>query len=417
MGPTSSQPVVRKSLSVRQTFVALKHPNYRLWFIGQTVSLIGTWMQTTAQGFLIFQLTHSAVYLGYVGFASGLPSWLFMLYGGVIADRVPRRKLMVITQSVMMILAFILATLAFLDIVQPWHIIILAFLLGTANAFDAPARLALIPELVEREDLSNAIALNASMFNLGTVIGPAIAGVAYALAGPAWCFTLNGISFLAVIAALLFMQLPPHIFKPRTTSALSDIKEGIRYMLANDIIITVIAIIAVTSLFGLALVTLMPAWAVNILGGDATTNGWLQSARGGGALAGALMVASLVHFKVKGRLVTIGSFVLPLCLLVFTFVRWLPLSLAALAGAGLGMILIFNSANALVQSQTPDQLRGRVMSVYSLIFFGSMPLGALLAGSIAEFIGEPMTGVLCATVVLIFAIAIWVFVPKLRQLE
>ena len=153
------QPIARKSLSWQQTFVALKHRNYRLWFVGQTVSLIGTWMQTTAQGFLIFQLTHSSVYLGYVGFASGLPSWLFMLYGGVIADRVLRRNLMVITQSMMMILAFILAALTFLKVVQPWHIIILAFLLGTANAFDAPARLALVPELVEREDLSNAIAL------------------------------------------------------------------------------------------------------------------------------------------------------------------------------------------------------------------------------------------------------------------
>ncbi len=414
---TSPQPTARKSLSWQQTFVALKHRNYRLWFIGQTVSLIGTWMQTTAQGFLIFQLTQSSVYLGYVGFASGLPSWLFMLYGGVIADRLPRRNLMVVTQSVMMILAFILATLTFLDIVQPWHIIILAFLLGVANAFDAPARLALVPELVEREDISNAIALNASMFNLGTVIGPAIAGVAYALAGPAWCFTLNGISFLAVIAALLFMQLRPHIFKPRTTSALTDIKEGIRYILASDIILTVITIVAVTSLFGLALVTLMPAWAVKILGGDATTNGWLQSSRGIGALGGALMVASLVHFKVKGKLVTIGSFVLPLCLLLFTFMRWLPLSLAALAGAGLGMIMIFNSSNALVQSQIPDELRGRVMSVYSLIFFGSMPLGALMAGSVAGFIGEPMTGMLCAVITLIFAVIIWIFVPKLRQLE
>ena len=411
------QPIASKSLSWQQTFVALKHRNYRLWFVGQTVSLIGTWMQTTAQGFLIFQLTHSSVYLGYVGFASGLPSWLFMLYGGVIADRVPRRNLIVITQSMMMILAFILAALTFLKVVQPWHIIILAFLLGTANAFDAPARLALVPELVEREDLSNAIALNASMFNMGTVIGPAIAGVAYALAGPAWCFTFNGVSFLAVIAALLLMRLPPHIFKPRITSALSDIKEGIRYILANDIIRTVITIVAVTSLFGLALVTLMPAWAVKILGGDATTNGWLQSARGMGALAGALMVASLVHFKVKGKLVTIGSFVLPLCLLLFTFMRWLPLSLAALAGAGLGMIMIFNSSNALVQSQIPDELRGRVMSVYSLIFFGSMPLGALMAGSIAGFIGEPLTGIFCATVALIFAIVIWIFVPKLRQLE
>jgi MFS family permease len=170
-----------------RTFAALRYPNYRLWFQGQIVSLFGTWMQTTAQGFLVFELTHSPAYLGYVGFAAGVPAWLLTLYGGVIADRVPRRTLMTITQTAMMSFAFILAALTFLHIVQPWHILVLSFLLGTANSFDAPARQAFVGEMVDREDLTNAIALNATMFHTATAIGPAVAGATYALFGPAWC--------------------------------------------------------------------------------------------------------------------------------------------------------------------------------------------------------------------------------------
>ena len=179
--------------SLRRTFTALKYPNYRLWFWGQMISMLGTWMQITAQGFLIYDITRSPVYLGYVGFASGLPTWVFMLYGGVIADRFSRRKILVITQSIMMALAAILAILTFTSLVQPWHIIVLAFLLGTANAFDAPSRVSFVNELVDKPDLTNAIALNSTMFNTATATGPAIAGIAYAVAGPAWCFTINAV--------------------------------------------------------------------------------------------------------------------------------------------------------------------------------------------------------------------------------
>ena len=202
-----------------QTFSSLQHPNYRLWFTGQVISIVGTWMQATAQGFLVYELTHSAAFLGLVGFASGAPSWLFTLYGGVIADRVSRRKLLIIAQSAMMVLAFLLAFLVFTDLVRPWHVVVLAFLLGVANAFDAPARQAFVVELVGRADMTNAIALNSSVFNIGTVIGPAIAGLVYSWLGPAWCFTINGISYLAVIGALLLMRLaaiprPPRVRKP-----------------------------------------------------------------------------------------------------------------------------------------------------------------------------------------------------------
>lgn len=404
-------------LGFSQTFAAFRHRNYRLWFIGQLISLVGTWMQTTAQGYLVFQLTHSPMYLGYVGFAAGVPSWLFMLYGGVIADRIPRRRLLIITQSVMMLLAFVLAGLTFTNLVRPWHIVLLALALGVVNAFDAPARQSFVFEMVGREDLANAIALNSSMFNLATVVGPAVSGLVYALVGPAWCFTINGLTFLGVIIALLLMHLQPFVAPARTTAALEDLREGLGYIRDHLPIRTLIGVAAIISLFGMAFMTLIPAWAVSVLGGDETTNGWLLSARGLGALSGALMVAALGRINYKGRLLTIGLFVFPVMLLVFALVRWLPLSLLALVGVGWGFMVLFNMANTLIQTIVPDELRGRVVSVYTLSFFGLMPLGALLAGGVAEVIGEPLTLILSALISLGFAIFLWLRVPALRRLE
>ena len=311
----------------RRTFAALKHPNYRLWFWGQMTSLFGTWMQTTAQGFLIYELTHSPQYLGYVGFAGGAPSWILTLYGGVVADRVPRRALLVVTQTVMMILAFILAALSFLGVVQPWHIIILAALLGIANSFDAPARQAFVSEMVSREDLTNAIALNATMFNTATAVGPAVAGIAYALFGPGWCFTLNGISFIAVIVALRRMNLRVEAHPRRRSGAFGELKEGIHYVATHSVIRVIIGMIAVTSMLALALNTLIPAWSVHILGGGAALNGLLLSARGFGSLLGALTIATLGRFAFRGRLLTYGSLIYPILLLAFAFLRWIPLGI------------------------------------------------------------------------------------------
>lgn len=402
---------------LKQTFAALQYPNYRLWFIGQLASLVGTWMQSTAQGYLIFQLTQSPAYLGYVGFAAGVPSWLLMLYGGVVSDRVSRRKLLIITQSLMMVLAFILAALAFLGIVQPWHIILLALGLGIVNAFDAPARQSFVLEMVDREDLGNAIALNSAMFNSATAVGPAIAGLAYAALGPAWCFTLNGLSFIAVILALTAMRLPA--FKPqiRRTSAVTELKEGMKYVVSHPVIRVIILTIAIYSLFGMAYATLIPAWAVDILGGNATTNGLLQSARGIGSLVGALMIASMGRFKFKGKLLTLGTFVFPALLLGFAGIRSTPLSLLALVGVGWGSMIMFNMANTLVQTHVPDELRGRVMGLYSLTFFGSAPISALVAGSLADRIGSPETVVITALISLAFAIGLFTFVPRLRNLQ
>jgi MFS family permease len=407
----------RPRMSMRQTFAALQHRNFNLWFRGQIISLMGTWMQQTAQGYLIFELTRSPAYLGYVGFAAGVPAWLFTLYGGVIADRFDRRKLLLITQTSMMILAFILAGLVFSGLVQPWHILVLAFALGVANAFDAPARLAIVSEMVAREDLTNAIALNATMFNTGSAVGPAVAGLAYALIGPAWCFMLNGLSFIGVIAALLLMKIAPRSIAARRGSAWNELMEGMRYIAASSTIRTLILLVSITALFGISSTTLFPAWAVSILGGDATTTGLLQSARGVGALASALMIASLGRFKFKGRLLALGSIAFPLLMLAFAFVRWIPLTLLVLVGSGVAIILVMNLANALVQTLAPDELRGRIMAIYSLTFFGLMPVGALWAGAAAEVAGEPIAVILGAAITLAFAVALWFFAPWLRKLE
>lgn len=403
--------------TVQQTFAALRHPNYRLWFLGQLISLAGSWMQTTAQGYLVFELTQSPAFLGYVGFAAGIPSWVFILYGGVIADRVPRRTVIMLAQSAMMVLAFTLAGLVVTGLVQPWHVIVLALLNGVANAFDAPARQAFVVELVERDDLTNAIALNSTMFNAAAVVGPAIAGVIYALLGPAWCFTLNGLSYLAVIAALLAMHLPAFVAKPRVGSTTDQLRLGLSYVKGEHATRTLILNMAVVGLFGISLVTLFPAWSVNVLGGDVRTNGLLLSARGLGAMSGALMIASMGQRAARGRVWTIGSFVLPLSMAAFAAVRWLPLSLALLVCLGWGFMVVANSSNALVQTRVPDDLRGRVMGIFTLTFFGGMPLGSLLAGAMAQRIGEPATVLINASVVLLASTLIFWRLPYIRKLR
>jgi MFS family permease len=400
-----------------QTFAALRHPNYRLWFFGQMISLFGTWMQATAQGFLVYQLTGSPAYLGVVGFAAGVPSWIFTLYGGVVADRVSRRTLLLVTQAVMMALAFMLAALVALGTVEPWHIAALAFALGVANAFDAPARLAFVRELVDREDMTNAIALNATMFNMGSFAGPAVAGLAYALVGPAWCFALNGLSFVGVIAALLLMRIPAQQRRATGGSAWQELREGLRYITGTPVVRTLILLAGATGLFGISFATLFPVWATDILGGDAATNGLLQSARGLGALISALAIASLGRFTFKGRLLTAGSFLFPALLIVFALVRSIPLALLVLVASGIAVILVMNLANALVQSLVPDGLRGRVMAVYSMTFFGSMPLGSLWAGWLAELAGAPLAMISGAVAALLVAALIWLLTPEIRALE
>jgi predicted MFS family arabinose efflux permease len=400
-----------------QTFEALRYPNYRLWFFGQMLSLFGTWMQSAAQGYLVYQLTHSSAYLGYVGFAAGIPVWLFTLFAGVVADRLPRRRLLLLTQSYMMLLAMVLAALTFTHVVKPWHIVLLAFLLGSGNAFDAPARQAFVLEMVARGALGNAIALNSAMFNMAIALGPALGGLAYAAFGPGWCFTLNGLSFLAVIGALLAMRLGPLQLQQPNGTAFRELKEGLVYTASHPSIRVLIGIVAVMSLFGMSFVTLIPAWAVSILHGDARTNGLLLSARGVGALASSLAIAALSERWRRGRVLVLASLVFPATLLAFSFVRHLAPALLMLTAVGASMILIYNLANTLIQILAEDRLRGRVMSLYSLSILGLTPVGALLVGTLAQAIGEPNTVLLGASACLVCAALVWFRFPALRDLK
>lgn len=397
-----------------QTFAALRHKNYRTWFVGQLFSMIGTWMQSAAEGYLIYELTRSPAYLGYVGFIGGVPMLLFTIYGGLIADRISRRTLLVMTQAAMMVLAFILGILVFTGVVAPWHILILAFLLGVANAFDAPARQSFVIELVDREDLTNAISLNAALFNTANILGPAFGGLIYALVGPGWCFTINGFSFVAVIGALLLIRLPQFTAPPRR-NAMADLKEGFRFVRDHTTVRLLIVTVGMVSLFAFSILTLIPAWATEVLRGDVRTNGLLLAARGAGALTGALTLASLAGRRIREKFWSMGIAVIPVGMVVFSVVRNLVFSLAVLAIMGWGMIVLVNNSNALIQQQLPDHLRGRVMGIYTMIFLGGQPVGSLIIGWIAAGLSEPIALQVFAAVLLAFAMWISLRHKEIRE--
>ncbi|MCC6147805.1 MAG: MFS transporter [Anaerolineaceae bacterium] len=401
---------------ISQTFTALRHRNYRIYLIGQVFSLSGTWMQFAAQGYLLYELTKSPAYLGYVAFIDGVPAWLFTLYGGIIADRIPRRTLLLITQSFMMTLAFILSALVFTDLVAPWHILVLAFFLGVGNAFEAPARQSFTIELVTREDLTNAISLNAAMFNAANIVGPAIGGLVYAWVGPGWCFSINGLSFIAVILALVLIRLP-RFTPPPQRNIMMDVQEGFQFIRQDATVRFLILAVGIVSIFSFSLQTLIPAWATNVLKGDVRTNGMLLAARGAGALMGALTLASLSGRNIRGKLWLIGSFVLPLGMLSFSWVRNLPISLIMLATTGWAMMALANNTNALIQSGVPDHLRGRVMGIYTLVFLGFAPVGSLIIGWLATWLGEPAALQIFAAVLLTFAVWVTLRHPEIRALR
>jgi len=414
--PTSASPPVKARRS--STFAALRYRNYRLWFFGQATSLVGTWMQSVAQGWLVYQLTDSKLALGAISFAGSIPTLFLMLPAGVLADCFPKRKLLLMTQTAMMLCAFALAALAASGVLQVWHIGVLAFGLGIANSFDAPARQSLAVEMVEdRRDMMNAIAMNSTMFNLARIAGPAIGGVVLAHLGAVWCFALNGLSFLAVLVALWRMRLPQVALAPQNEPFATQIVTGLRYIWGSTPIRTIIALVGVSSLFGLSYATLMPAYVVDVLHVGEAGLGSLSAAVGVGALIGSLAVASLGSFRRKGLLLAAGSLIFPLALLFFAQTRYLPLSLACLALVGFGFVMQNATSNTLVQSIVPDDLRGRVMGAYTLTFFGTTPFGALLAGTLAQALGPALAVVLSAGVTLAFAAGVLLATPVLRRLE
>lgn len=400
------------------TFTALRYPNYRRWFIGQVLSLMGTWMQGVAQGWLVYEMTGSRLALGTISFVSSLPTLFFMLPAGAVADRTSRRNMMLVTQTVMMIGAFILALFTGTKTLQVWYIAVIGFVLGIANAFDSPARMALTVELIEdRRDLQNAIALNSTMFNLARVVGPAIGGLILAAVGATWCFVLNGLSFVAVLIALAGMRLNETAKPPRTRHFAAEIGDGLRYVWDTKAVRALVAMVAIMSIFGFSYAVLMPAYAVDVLGVGEAGLGVLTAAVGGGALVGSLTVASLTRSRRKGWQLTFGSLLFPISLIGFAYSRSFLLSIIILVFVGFGFIIQNTTGNTLVQALVPDELRGRVMSVYSLMFMGAMPIGSLLAGTLAEAYGTTPTIVFGALVTLAFAVYTLIFQPQVRQLE
>jgi MFS family permease len=396
----------------------MRHRNFRLWFLGQTLSQMGTWMQSVAQGWLVYDLTGSKFALGAISFVGTLPTLFLMLPAGALADRVPRQRVLLFTQATMMILAFILAALAATGTLQVWHVGLLAAGLGIANSFDAPARQALAVEMVEdRRDLMNAIALNATIFNLARVVGPAVGGVVLAALGAAWCFALNGLSFLAVIVALLMMKLPQARCEVRVEPLTAQIAAGIKYVLENPSVRTMTMLVAVASLFGFSYAVLLPAFAVDVLRVGEAGLGGLNAATGLGALIGSLIVASAGKFRRKGLLLTAGSLVFPATLLFFAFSHSFWISAALLSVVGLAFVAQNATCNTLIQSIVPDSLRGRVMAVYMLMFFGTAPFGALQAGAVAQALGPAAGVAVGAGITLAFALVILFAAPFLRRVE
>jgi MFS family permease len=384
------------------TFSSLRdHPNFRLYWIGACLSNVGTWMQSVAQGWLVYQLTGSALDLGIVTFAGTIPVLFLSLVGGALADRVDRRWLMIWSQTGMMILAFILTALTFLGIETVIDIVVLAFFNGICNAFNIPVRQSIIVDLVPRKDLQNALALNSAQFQTSRLFGPALAGIVLALTGPAWCFLINGISFLTVIAALYFLKVPPRVIKP-TKSMLRNVGEGLRYVKNTPTILGLILIALVPGIFGQPYQVMMPALALGVLNSNATGLGLLQSGAGAGALVGALFIASLTRSRIRGR-IQLGALVLyGIMLLALSQSRWLPLSILFVFGVGLAS-MSYNSLNqTFVQTLAQDDMRGRVTSVLMLSTIGIQPLGAILAGLIGENFGVPYVfvvgGIVCVLV-------------------
>ena len=368
----------------RRMFSALAHRNYRLFFSAQIVSLTGTWMQLIAESWLVYLLTESAFALGLIRFLHTVPVTVFTVFAGVIADRFDKRRILLLTQSLSMVFAFVLAGLTFADVVTIYHVGILALLLGMAQAFDIPARQSFVVEMVGKKDLMNAIALNSTVFNGARVVGPAVGGLVLGAFSVATCFLANAISFAAVILGYLGMQMPAKQKVAHTGSVRAATGEAIAFVRSSRPIRWVLVLVATLSLFGTPYVVLMPIFAVEVLGLEETGFGLLMSANGIGAFLGAVSLTTLGNYPNKLRLVFTGAFGFAASLFIFGRSELIWLSTFAIGCAGWFMILFFSSANTLVQTLVPDALRGRVMGIYSFCFIGLSPFGSLLAGSVAR---------------------------------
>jgi MFS family permease len=389
--PSGSDDLRPSLLSVFQ------HRNYRLFFVGQSISLLGFWMQAIAQSWLVYRLTDSAFLLGVVGFAGQAPMLFFTPLAGVIADRLDRRRILQVTQTVMMGSASVLALLTLSGAIQVWQVVVLAFVSGTANAFDVPTRQSFTVEMVGRIDLPRAIALNSIMFNAARLVGPAIAGLLVATVGEGWCVALNATSYIAVLVSLAMIRVE-QAPKREPSHPLTDLREGFVYVTTHPQTRTLLLLLASSSLFGTSYLTLMPVFARDILHGGSDLLGYLMAAVGAGALLGAISISRLPH-AVLSRVPFLASAGFGAALVAFSQSEMLWLSLALLVPAGFGMMAMGVATNTLIQSSIADAMRGRVMAYYVMSFIGMVPISALVAGWVSHQIGAPDTlalgGILC----------------------
>ena len=394
----------------RHTFRALRHRNYRLFFWGQLVSLIGTWMQQTAMSWFVYEITGSKLLLGAVAAVGSAPMMLFSIWGGALADLYPKRSILVMTQSAQMICAFLLAAGAWAGFARPIFIIVIAALNGIAMGFDMPARQAFTVEMTSREDLLNAISLNSSIVNGARVVGPSVAGVLIGAVGVTMCFFLNGVTFIAVIAGLLMMRLPPFHRPTHLPSAGEHAWNGIVYSVKHQRVRTILLLFLAVGVFGWSYAVLMPAFAKDVLGRGANGYGLLMSASGTGALAGALIVATWGHVLAPRKLALGGLWLFSVALLAFSLMRNFYAALVFLFIAGFGMLLFFSISNTVLQTIVPDEMRGRVMGVWALVFGAMIPLGSVEAGAVAHWFGTPFAlafgAIVCALSALVTLIVI-----------
>ncbi len=402
----------------RFIFRALSHRNYRLFFGGQSISLIGTWMQQIAVSWLAYRLTDSAVGLGVVGFSTRIPALVFAPFTGVLADRWNRHRTLVVTQTLSMIQALILAALVLTELITIWEVIVLSLFLGTINALDVPVRQSFIVDMVESgEDLSNAIALNSTMVNGARLIGPSVAGVLIAAVGEGMCFLLNGLSFIAVIAALRAMIVRPKEKTAQGQRIWQELKEGFTYAFGSLPIRALILLLAVISLMGMPYVVLMPIFADKILHGGPRTLGFLMGATGIGALLGALYLASRKNAVGLMKVVVFASGIFGAGLIILSLSRQLHFALFILVVIGFGMIIEMAATNTLLQTIVDEDKRGRIMSFYTMAFMGMVPFGSLLAGSLADTIGTPETIMLCGICCILGSLVFALKLPAIRKIS
>ncbi|MCF4969580.1 MFS transporter [Nostoc sp. CMAA1605] len=396
---------------------AFRSRNYRLFFVGQGISLIGTWMTQLATVWLVYALTHSALMLGLVGFTSQIPNFFLAPFGGVFVDRFSRYRTLIATQILAMIQSLALAVLVFTGVVQIWHIIALSLLQGFINALDAPARQAFVPELVERrDDLANAIAINSTMINGARLIGPAIGGLLIAQIGVAYCFLVDGLSYIAVIGGLLVMNVKPLKIAVTPGNPLQKVAEGFVYAFRFPPIRAILLLSTLVSLMGLQNTILVPIFAETILEGGAETLGFLMAASGLGALSGGIYLATRRSIVGIGKLIAIAPAILGVGLIAFAVSRYLPLSLFTMLFVGLGTILQIAASNTFLQTIVDEDKRGRLMSLYTMSFLGMIPIGNLLGGWLASHIGAPNTLIIDGIVCIIGSVIFYRQLPRLTRL-